>query len=151
VGTLTVLDYYQTVSQMSKIANAAGATATRAVATGVTAAAISKFVLKREETVSVLGMDMPEWGADGVLAGAYSATSDIAARYVAPPIERQFITNPKLVKFIEAGTAPVLTGLQQAYIKPMITGERPQRMNDFLLGTGSKFVGDQMVDSFWNA
>jgi len=125
-------------------------TLARGVGAGVAAVGIDYAVLKRTRNVDLFGFEVKEYLADGLLIAAESVAADVAGRYVMPALESKFIDNPKLLNFAAMTTTPLICGLEQAFLKPMVVdgGSDDGKLKEFLLGAGCKLVGDRVVDSF---
>ena len=90
------------MSTLRKVGESVEKMGIKALLCGVTAAGVSYFLLKREQAVELIGMEMPEYVTDDVLLTIESVTGNLIGSYVVPYIEQQFVGSENLEKFLKS-------------------------------------------------
>ena len=125
---------------------------TKAAAAGLLGGGLSYLVLKRTAPREIFGTELQEFITDGALIAVYSATGDVLSTYMLPFIEQKMLgNNAKAMNFVNMLTPPLLAGGLHSFVKPMIVSVPEQKLNDFLLGAGSKIGGDWVVNAFFSS
>jgi hypothetical protein len=114
-----------------------------AIACGTVGAAVSYFLLKRKSAVDLLGTDLAEWQADGLLLAVGSVTGDLIGAYAVPYVEKQVVGNDALRQFLDYGLPPSIMGAQHYVIKKYGTDSNQTPGSELLLAAGTKFVVDR--------
>ena len=123
-------------------------TIAKAVWAGGIGTGASYFLLKRNDAISLFGMNISEYIADGLLIAASSVTGDLLGAYALPYAEKMVVNSPKLESMTKYAIPPALAGLQHVVIKKYGTDSDQSIGSEIALSVGSKLVADGIVDAY---
>ena len=111
----------------------------RAVFSGLTATGLSYYVMKRNDLVDILGIELNHAIADGIFCALGSATGDILSVGILPWTEKNLNLSDGVQNFVNLTAGPLVAGGTVAAAKYLLVSpsSKDTISHDILLAGGS--------------